>query len=188
LRSQADVLSALDAGADAIGLNLTAHSRRRIDTAVAAELAAMAKTLVVVWVIDASPPPGLTSLLSRFPSSLVQRTDARWAWPKDLADERRVGVVRLPEDTSLLEHFVISDAAGSAGGSGRRADWALSAALARQHPRVLLAGGLTSENVAEAAAAVKPFGVDVASGIERDGRPDAAAMRAFVEQAKGRAG
>ncbi len=185
LRSQADVLAAQNAGADAIGLNLTAHSRRRIEPALGAELAASAKTLLVVWVIDAAPPVELTTLLTLFPHSLVQRTDSTWLWPEDIALERRVGVVRLPQPTESMEHFVISDAPGSAGGSGKRADWALSAALAKQHPRVLLAGGLTVENVSEAIAAVKPFGVDVASGIERDGLPDAATMQAFVKRARG---
>jgi phosphoribosylanthranilate isomerase len=51
------------------------------------------------------------------------------------------------------------------GGTGTRADWSAAAALARER-RILLAGGLTPENVAEAVSAVRPFGLDVSSGVE----------------------
>jgi len=51
------------------------------------------------------------------------------------------------------------------GGTGRSADWAIAAALARRR-RVLLAGGLTPENVAGAISAVRPYGIDVSSGVE----------------------
>ncbi len=71
------------------------------------------------------------------------------------------------------------------GGTGRRADWDIATALARQH-RLLLAGGLTPANVAAAIAQVQPWGVDVSSGVESEpGRKDHAAMRAFVAAAKG---
>ena len=50
--------------------------------------------------------------------------------------------------------------------------------------KIILAGGLTAENVAEAVEIVKPFGVDVASGVETDGVKDEQKMRAFVTNAK----
>jgi phosphoribosylanthranilate isomerase len=71
------------------------------------------------------------------------------------------------------------------GGSGRTGDWALSARLARQVPGLMLAGGLTPENVAAAARQVRPFAVDVASGVEAaPGRKDPALVQAFVHNAK----
>lgn len=71
------------------------------------------------------------------------------------------------------------------GGTGRRADWEAAAALAARY-RLLLAGGLTPANVAAAVACVRPWGVDVSSGVERTpGRKDHAALAAFVAAAKG---
>ena len=71
------------------------------------------------------------------------------------------------------------------GGTGKRGDWAIAAEICRLYKRVLLAGGLTVENVAEAIAAVQPWGVDVSSGVEASpGRKDAEKVRAFVRAAK----
>ena len=67
------------------------------------------------------------------------------------------------------------------GGSGQTGDWRLAAALAAQYP-LLLAGGLTPDNVAAAIAQVQPWGVDVASGVEAaPGRKDHAKLRAFFQ-------
>ena len=71
------------------------------------------------------------------------------------------------------------------GGTGRTIDWQRAADIARRR-RVILAGGLTPENVGEAVAVVRPFGVDVASGVEaQPGIKDHARMRAFIAAAKG---
>lgn len=71
------------------------------------------------------------------------------------------------------------------GGTGHKADWDAAAAVARRFDRMLLAGGLSPENVAEAVRAVQPWGVDVASGVEAEpGRKDHAAVRRFVAAAK----
>lgn len=68
------------------------------------------------------------------------------------------------------------------GGTGQKADWHAAAAVARQHPGLLLAGGLTPENVAAAIRLVQPWGVDVSSGVEAaPGRKDHAKVQAFVE-------
>ena len=69
---------------------------------------------------------------------------------------------------------------GVYGGSGEIADWSAAAELAKKYP-LLLAGGLTPENVAEAIRQVRPWGVDVASGVESaPGEKDASKMKAFV--------
>lgn len=72
------------------------------------------------------------------------------------------------------------------GGAGQTGDWQLAAGLAGQH-RLLLAGGLTPDNVAQAIAQVRPWGVDVASGVEAaPGRKDHGRLRAFIAAARDR--
>ena len=70
------------------------------------------------------------------------------------------------------------------GGTGARADWGIAACIAREFP-ILLAGGLNADNVAEAIRAVRPWGVDVSSGVERaPGLKDQDRVRQFVRKAK----
>ena len=82
---------------------------------------------------------------------------------------------------------VLVDAAvpGQFGGTGQCADWGLAACLAARQ-RVILAGGLTPVNVADAVRQVKPYGVDVASGVEAaPGRKDPELVARFIQNAKG---
>lgn len=70
------------------------------------------------------------------------------------------------------------------GGTGHRCDWAQAALIAAQH-RVILAGGLNPENVAEAVRQVRPYGVDVSSGVEsKPGRKDPEKVARFIRAAK----
>jgi phosphoribosylanthranilate isomerase len=71
------------------------------------------------------------------------------------------------------------------GGTGETGDWSVSALLAQQYPGLMLAGGLSAENVAEAVRRVRPFAVDVASGVESEpGKKDHDQVRSFIERAK----
>jgi phosphoribosylanthranilate isomerase len=84
---------------------------------------------------------------------------------------------------SALSPALLVDAAvkGVYGGSGVTADWSAAAKIAKQYP-ILLAGGLTPENVADAVRQVQPWGVDTASGVESaPGEKDAGKMKAFVQ-------
>jgi phosphoribosylanthranilate isomerase len=80
-------------------------------------------------------------------------------------------------DAILLDGF----ARGLHGGTGRTVDWKLARA-ARRYGRIILAGGLTPENIAEAIQVAEPYAVDVASGVEvRPGRKDPARLRALFD-------
>ena len=77
-----------------------------------------------------------------------------------------------------------SQVAGLHGGTGQSFDWSIAAQLAASGRRFLLAGGLTPENVAEALAVVRAWGVDVSSGVETDSVQDPAKIRQFVANAR----
>lgn len=88
----------------------------------------------------------------------------------------------------LLDSGTTASPTKELGGTGRTHDWGVSRRICdRVDVPVFLAGGLTPENVADAVRRVRPFGVDVCSGVRTDGRLDVAKLRAFVE-AVGRAG
>ncbi len=94
------------------------------------------------------------------------------------ADARLAGRDGGPLGHTLLP-LLDAHVPGEYGGTGARADWAVAAALASRRP-VFLAGGLTPENVGAAIRAVRPFGVDVSSGVETDKLKDPAKVRAFI--------
>lgn len=94
----------------------------------------------------------------------------------------------LAPSSAFSTPFLLLDAAvpGTYGGSGETADWALAADFVAGHPekRVILAGGLRPENVAEAVRRVHPHAVDTASGVETEpGRKDPAKVESFVRVA-----
>lgn len=87
---------------------------------------------------------------------------------------------RYPGEHLLLDASV----PGMPGGTGRTFDWAIAAEVAKER-KLTLAGGLTPDNVAEAVRTVRPFRVDVASGVESaPGRKDPGLVAAFIEAAK----
>jgi phosphoribosylanthranilate isomerase len=96
------------------------------------------------------------------------------------------GVADVETDKRMIANgepafLVDASVKGLYGGSGVTADWDGAAKLAKKYP-LLLAGGLNPENVAEAVCRVKPWGVDVASGVESaPGKKDTSKMKAFVQ-------
>ncbi len=82
-----------------------------------------------------------------------------------------------------VKYVLVDTASATYGGSGRTFDWRIAAAIPRD--RLVVAGGLTPENVAEAVRTLRPLAVDVASGVEQSpGRKDHEKLKAFIEAAK----
>ena len=90
------------------------------------------------------------------------------------------------KDFSGVGHLVTLDryVEGIQGGTGKGFDWDVAASLSQGGHPFLLAGGLTPENVSDAITAVKPWGVDVSSGVETDGNKDHAKIRDFMHKAR----
>ncbi|HWL26341.1 MAG TPA: phosphoribosylanthranilate isomerase [Ureibacillus sp.] len=100
--------------------------------------------------------------------------------------------IRAYEDVEKASKYNVDyylfDAPGTdfAGGSGHVFDWSLLDQLAISKDRVILAGGLNSQNVHQAIEQVNPIGVDVSSGVESDGSKDSNLIRQFIEAANGK--
>jgi phosphoribosylanthranilate isomerase len=174
--------AAVGAGADAVGF-VFAPSPRQVTAARAAVLCRGLPTGIVRVAVLRDPTPGQWStVMERFGPDWVQceRSDLeRFELPRGV---RALPVYRTdrgaPDTAGTLPARVLVE--GPASGSGQRADWEAAAALARS-TEVVLAGGLTAANVAQAIAAVRPWGVDVSSGVERArGRKDPALITQFV--------
>ncbi len=115
-----------------------------------------------------------------------------------LPDVRRVQVVHVEDEGALaridsyaphVHAFLLDSGRPSAkvpelGGTGRAHDWSISAAFVKASPRpVFLAGGLSAANVGEAIRRVRPFGLDLCSGVRTNGRLDREKLRVFVAAA-----
>jgi phosphoribosylanthranilate isomerase len=103
--------------------------------------------------------------------------------PTSLADFQGA-LERYPRRTLAPGWMIDTYRPGEYGGTGEPVDWELANQIARQAP-ILLAGGLTASNVAEAIRRVSPWGVDVASGVESSpGVKDPQKVRDFVQAAR----
>lgn len=122
-----------------------------------------------IQLVDAVAPDVLIALRARLPfTKLVQVLHVR-----DEASRTEARTVAPLVDAILLDSGNPSLAVKELGGTGRTHDWDVSRAVVEAVPiPVFLAGGLTPENVAEAIRHVRPFGVDVCSGVRTDGRLD----------------
>lgn len=205
VRTLDDALAALDAGADMLGFNFYEPSPRYIAPAACARLVAHLRqhgaTATLVGVFVNHPPAQVASILDEcgldlaqlhgdeLPADLLALAGRAFkaVRPRDLDDARALAAAyAVPAPPTGAPALLVDAAAGAAyGGSGHVANWELAAALARGM-RLLLAGGLRPDNVAAAVAAVQPWGVDVASGVESaPGVKDPAKMAEFIAQAKG---
>jgi phosphoribosylanthranilate isomerase len=193
-----DVRVTCEAGADAIGLNFYSRSPRALSLEQAVELRAVIPSGVQVFGVFVNAEAGEVMKIFR-----DARLDALQLHgdesPTTVAQLARIAPVfkalRVGPDFSAatLENYpdvsgFLFDAAdvmpGQYGGTGRLADWGVAQQAARGH-RVILAGGLNADNVAAAILQVRPYGVDVASGVEASpGAKDHAQLHEFVREAR----
>lgn len=188
-----DALAALEAGADYLGFVTYAKSPRGIDAkalrAICEKLPSGARKVGVF--VNASRATVETVACDCGLTAIQLHGDEAsgefQAMPLPLWRAVRLSdrLCRPPADQWPAEYYVVDAApAGVYGGAGRTADWSAAAEFARRHA-TLLAGGLTPENVIEAVSAVRPAGVDVASGVEAaPGHKDRARVRAFIARAR----
>jgi phosphoribosylanthranilate isomerase len=182
-----DMEFAVAEGADAVGLVFEPASRRFVKDP-APLLAAATPFVVVVGVF------GKTHVHAPF-DRLQAVQGAEWEHVP-ICPHRRIRAVRVKPGDSLssalegpegFEGLLLDAFSETAyGGTGKTVNWDLAAEIvAASRLPVILAGGLTPENVAEAIAKVKPYGVDVSSGVESaPGQKDRSKVRDFIQAAR----
>lgn len=191
---ESDAIAAAEAGADLIGLNLWPGTPRFVPPERARRIAdaVRGRVEIVAVFVDA----GRDDILRAIEQIGTQTVQLHGSEPPELAASlesvRVIKAIRVAgaEDLRQLRGFpafaFLLDAKveGLRGGTGRTFDWGLAQTAAHQE-RILLAGGLTPENVAEAVRVVRPWGVDTASGVEiGPGIKDEAKVKRFVANAK----
>lgn len=178
------VQAALSAGADAVGF-VFAESSRRVTPQRAAEISAQVpqhvKRIAVMlhpsgdeWkeVAEVFQPDVLQTDAADFLSLHVAASIERWP-------VFREGAATADEE---MPHTFVYE--GQKSGHGEKVDWKIAAELAK-HGRMILAGGLSASNVADAIREVAPYGVDVSSAVESEpGKKDAAKIQAFIAAAR----
>ena len=192
IKTLKDALAAIEAGADYLGFNFYPKSVRFIEKSPCAEITSVLKRehpqIKLVGVFVNSSVEEIRDILQTCQLDIAQlhgdETPETFALLAPYAFRAFRGI---PESNAGYERneapAMLIDAAvkGVYGGSGVTADWTAAAELAKKYP-LLLAGGLTPENVADAVRQVQPWGVDVASGVESaPGEKDAEKMLAFVK-------
>jgi phosphoribosylanthranilate isomerase len=188
-----DVRGAVDAGADALGFVFASRSKRKLTVAEATPLVTAVPAFVSrVGLFMDQGYEEVARVLDRLPLSLLQfhgREDGafcrRFGLPyiKALSMRAEVAWSQVEADHADAAGLLLdSHAPGGAGGTGAVFDWSAVPALTLP---VVLAGGLNPGNVRRAAAEVKPWAVDVSSGVEdAPGIKNAQKMIEFVREAK----
>ena len=202
-RSAEPLLAAVDAGVDAVGLVFVPSARRRLTAAearaVLEEARASGQTLPPIVGLFADQP--LEEVQQTVTSVGLDAVQLCGGEGVEYASQLGVPVYKvisidaetpisaqmprimvLQQRHALAGHRIVLDAQvpGEYGGTGQQFDWDLAADFAGAF-EMSLAGGLSPDNVQEAVERVRPWGVDVSSGVETDGEKDLAKVRAFVE-------
>ena len=201
IREELHALAAAEAGADFIGL-VFAHSPRQVTPTQAEKIAAAVKqsssATEVVGVFVNMPALTVNKIAALCHLDWVQLSgDEPWQYCTEIATPVikavRVNKYQSPEQIcanlaigerilSTKRHIYLLDSQvkGKYGGSGKTFGWSLARQAAEQFP-VIIAGGLTPGNAAQAITTAAPWGVDVSSGVETGGVKDMAKVRKFIE-------
>ena len=202
-RSAGPLLAAVDAGADAMGLVFVPSARRCMTAheayAVLDEARASGRALPpIVGLFADQPLDEVRQTVEAVGLDAVQLCGSEGVEYASQLGVPVYKVISIDADTpisaqmprimvlqqrhALAGHRIVLDTQvpGEYGGTGQRFDWDLAADFAGAF-EMSLAGGLSPENVQEAVERVRPWGVDVSSGVETDGEKDPARVRAFVE-------
>jgi phosphoribosylanthranilate isomerase len=198
VRSGSDARACVELGASAIGVNFVPSSPRCVDVSVAREIAravhATGAKVIVVGVVADLPLDEMRALVREAELDCLQLhgEESHDTLAALLPHAYKASRIATREDVARAraypgEHLLVdAKVSGVLGGSGVAFDWALVKELAATR-RLTLAGGLEPENVERAVREVRPYCVDVASGVERAGAPgekDLAKVRAFVDAAR----
>ena len=204
VRSLEDALVAAEAGTDYMGIVFVSNRSRRLEVAAARAITdgvrtAHANSSRLVGLFADQPLAEVNGVIRDAALDVVQLCGIESLDYCDQVDAQVIKVVHVTTNaatvSSLAErvadyqeagHLVTLDRMvdGLQGGTGQSFDWHIAAQLAQRGHSFLLAGGLTPDNVADAVAQVRPWGVDVSSGVETDGVQDQEKIRAFVRRAK----
>ncbi len=193
IKTLADALMAVEAGADYLGFNFYTKSPRFIEPSACAKITSVIKNkfpqVLLVGVFVNADVELMNALINTCGLDFAQLHGDEPVETLNTVQPKAFKAFRGAVDVQLIksgEPAFLLDAAvsGVFGGSGQLSDWSAAAELAKSHS-FFLAGGLTPENVSDALRQVNPWGVDVASGVEaRAGVKDAAKVRAFIQAVK----
>jgi phosphoribosylanthranilate isomerase len=187
----ADALAAIEAGADALGLNFYEKSPRHVSIKSAAEISKQMPPFIMRAGVFVNADEDLvTRAIAECSLSLLQFHGDE---PPEFCTqfglmsmkafrirdvESLKEIPNYPTDAYLLDAY----SPDARGGTGEKFNWDLAIEAQKFGKPIFLAGGLTPENVADAVRKVKPFGVDVSSGVESaPGKKDHARVRAFIQ-------
>lgn len=195
ITSGEDAQAAVKAGADALGFMFYSKSSRNISPEKAAHIIKdLPSSVRKVGVFVDAPPEEIKNIISISGIDTVQLHGSES--PKLCGELEGVTIYkafRIKDQTSLesLQDYCVSAwlldsyVPGTHGGTGETFNWDIAVQAASFGTPIILAGGLTPENVRAAVSKVKPYGVDVSSGVESSpGKKDPRKIEQFIQEAK----
>jgi phosphoribosylanthranilate isomerase len=196
ITNAADALAAVDAGADLLGFNFYAKSPRRIAEDEAARIRPrLPREVDAVGIFVNAPTADVAAMCKSLKLDAAQlhgdetaETVAELAGSVPVVKAFRVDLdfdLKTLKDYSRAFAFLFDAVvSGQYGGTGHSTDWDAARKAAVKH-RIILAGGLKVENVAAAVRIVRPYGIDVASGVEsKPGKKDHGRLREFIQEVR----